>query len=191
MSHTEAEWLSAARQFDEKVLGELYETYSPELYRYAYRLIGDEQTAEDVVSETFHRFLRALQSGGGPEQYLRAYLYRIAHNLAIDHHRRGPAPSTPLEDVEHRVSEEETPEEDVLRNLTAQRVRKTLWLLTDDQRQVLLLKYYQGLNNAEVAAAVNKTVGAVKALQHRAVDSLRRIWETDEEEHHEERRDDA
>ena len=176
----EAEWLNAAKQFNEKALAQIYEAYSPELFRYAYRLLGSEQAAEDVVGETFHRFLRAIQGGGGPNKHLRAYLYRVAHNLVIDRHRRNPTPSVDLENIENNAASNLSPEEEASQALAAEDVRKKLWQLTDDQRQVLILKYYQGLSNAEAAEAIGKPAGAVKALQHRAINSLRRMMNREE-----------
>src|SRR3990172_12815874 len=82
--------LSGARAYDEEALGEIYSRYSPELYRYAVRLLGDVHLAEDCVAATFSRFLQALGRGRGPQAYLRAYLYRVAHNSILDHFRRSP-----------------------------------------------------------------------------------------------------
>ncbi len=84
----EQELLTKAGQFDTRALTEIYDLYSPRLYRYAMRLLGDDCAAEDCVSETFSRFLKALQAGKGPRDYLQAYLFRAAHNLVVDHYRR-------------------------------------------------------------------------------------------------------
>lgn len=183
MVSNEAEWLHAAKQWDENALTAIYEAYSSELYRYAYRLLGNEAGAEDIVGETFHRFLRALQGGGGPEDHLRAYLYRVAHNLAIDRHRREPVPPADVDAIQHQSSDGLSPEEAAGHSLAAAAVRRKLWLLTDDQRLVIMLKYYQGFSNAETAQALGKPVGAIKSLQHRALRSLQRMLERDEKEH--------
>ncbi|MGE5250449.1 MAG: RNA polymerase sigma factor, partial [Bacteroidota bacterium] len=87
--------LIKARQFDNGALAEIYDFYSPRLYRYAIKLLGDACTAEDCVAETFSRFLQALHSNRGPRDYLQAYLFRTAHNLVVDHYRR-PVPTQPL-----------------------------------------------------------------------------------------------
>jgi RNA polymerase sigma-70 factor (ECF subfamily) len=71
--------LSRAKQFDRQALEEIFDLYSPGIYRYAYHLLGDAELARDCMSETFIRLLNALQHGNGPDNYL-AYLYRIAHN---------------------------------------------------------------------------------------------------------------
>ena len=73
-----------AQQLDKQSLVRVYEDYSPGLYRYAYRLLGDQDLAEECVAETFSRFLQVIRHGRSPEGNLRAYLYRMAHNSAVD-----------------------------------------------------------------------------------------------------------
>ena len=74
MTYTETELITKARQLDVDALTEIYDEISPGIYRYAYRLLGDQNLAEDCVSETFSRFLNKLSEKKGPNQYLRAYL---------------------------------------------------------------------------------------------------------------------
>jgi len=165
-------WLGQAAQFDQQALTHIYETLSPALYRYAYRLLGNAHDAEDIVAETFHRWLLALQHGRGPSRHLSAYLYRIAHNLITDRYRRCPRPDLELDEA--LEAGEDDPAEAAAQRLAQARARSALWRLTADQRQVILLKYFEGLSNEEVAATLDKPVGAVKALQHRALDAMRR-----------------
>ena len=87
--------LKGARNFDQQALGEIYDLYSGKLYAYSMRLLGSQDLAEECVAETFSRFLLALKNGGGPQEYLQAYLYRVAHNWITDTYRRQPPP--PLE----------------------------------------------------------------------------------------------
>ncbi len=181
MPNQEAEWLAGARRFEEKALAAIYDALSPELYRYAFRLLGHRQAAEDLVASTFHRFLHALHAGGGPNEHLRAYLYRVAHNLAMDAYRRKPIEAIPLGEIETTPSKGNNLEEEVEKELAQEKARAALWKLTADQRQVVVLKYLQGLSNQEIALAMGKPVGAVKSLQHRALNALRRILQTHEE----------
>ena len=166
--------LEGARRLDQGVLANIYDQYSPGLYRYAMRLLGDPYLAEDCVSDTFSRFLKALKAGKGPKDYLQAYLYRIAHNWITDQYRRQPEPPLML-DEELSSSEEMQVTEQVDERIKQERVRSALRLLTSEQRQVIVLKYLEGWKNEEVAVALQKPVGAVKALQHRALAALRRI----------------
>jgi len=172
--------IRGAQKFEEDALAEIYDCFSPGIYRYAMRLLGDSDQAEECVSETFSRFLIALKNGGGPKDYLQAYLYRIAHNWITDFYRRQPPPELPL-DLEFHQDPAGEPHQVVADDLEYQQVRTALALLTPDQRQVILLKYLEDWQNDEIAQALNKPVGAIKALQHRAIASLRRIFLKQEE----------
>lgn len=165
--------LPRAYQLDEQALTQIYETLSPALYRYAYRLLGNTADAEDIVAETFHRLLLALRHGNGPRQHLSAYLYRIAHNLITDRYRRRPLPDMPFDEA-LEAGETDRPEVSVSIRLAQERARAALWRLTPDQRWVIALKYFEELSNEEIAVTLNKPIGAVKSLQHRALEALRR-----------------
>ena len=166
-------YLPQAYQLDSQALTEIYEALSPPLYRYAYRLLGHTRDAEDIVAEVFQRLLVALRHGNGPREHLSAYLYRIAHNLITDRYRRGPQPEAELDEA--LAATDDDPAEAAAQHIAQARTRSALWKLTADQRQVILLKYFEGLRNEEAAAALGKPVGAIKSLQHRALDSMRRV----------------
>ncbi len=172
-------WLPKASQLDEQALSDLYQMLSPRLYRYAYRLLGNAADAEDIVAETFHRLLLALRHGNGPRQHLSAYLYRIAHNLVTDRYRRRPLPDLPF-DEGLEAGESDSPEISAPIRIAQERARAALWNLTPDQRLVITLKYFEGLSNEEVAVALDKPIGAVKSLQHRGLESLRRILKAEQ-----------
>jgi RNA polymerase sigma-70 factor (ECF subfamily) len=170
---SEHELLERARQFDLAALGTIYDQYSPALYRYAARLLGNADAAEECVAEVFSRFLHALKNGGGPREHLQAYLYRIAHNWITDQWRRAPPVPAPL-NADSLGETRANPEQALGREWEHARVRAALAQLTPDQRQVIVLKFVEELDNAEIAAALNKPIGAVKSLQHRALAALRR-----------------
>lgn len=171
---TEQALLQRARRYELQALAEIYDCYSPGLYRYAMRLMGNEDLAEECVAETFNRFLNTLKGGRGPERYLQAYLYRIAHNWITDYYRRQPPPTLPLE-PERLQNPGADPQQVLAQQMDRERVRDALRLLTPDQRQVVVLKYLEDWDNKDIAEAVNKQVGAVKALEHRALRSMRRL----------------
>ena len=77
--------LERAKRFEAQALEEIFDTFSPGIYRYAFRLLGDADLARECMSETFSRFLQAVKREGGPDNYLQAYLYRITHNWFTDH----------------------------------------------------------------------------------------------------------
>jgi RNA polymerase sigma-70 factor (ECF subfamily) len=169
---SEPELMQLARQFNHQALAQIYDNYSPALYRYAMRLLGDQNLAEDCVAETFKRYLQALRDDRGPEKFLQAYLFRTAHNWIVDQFRREPI--LPVELTEQHQDERAGPEENTGRNMRLQRLRAALRQLTVDQLQVITLKYLEGWENEEIARSIRKPIGAVKSIQHRALAALRR-----------------
>ena len=168
----EQKLLQAASELNTKALAEIYDTFSPGIYRYAMRLLGDETIAEDCVSETFARFLKSLQERRGPRDNLQAYLYRIAHNWIVDHYRKD-GKTVELSDVLR--SEADVPEVEAAKHIRQEQVREAIRQLTPDQQRVILLKYLEDWSNEEVARAMKKPIGAVKSIQHRALRSLYRF----------------
>ena len=166
---------------DTDALSEAYDRYSTGIYRYAMRLLGDNSLAEDCVSESFSRLLEALRLGRGPHSHLKAYLYRIAHNWITDHYRASSAREFPLDeslpDADGKHVEWETE-----RELEKEEVRRALWALSSEQRLVIVLRYVEGWETEQVAAAVNKSPGAIRGLQHRALRTLRKHLSDEEEE---------
>jgi len=166
--------LDRAKRFEAQALEEIFDTFSPGIYRYAYRLLGDAELARECMSETFSRFLEALKRDSGPDNYLQAYLYRIAHNWVTDYYRSKVPPSLPL-DGELSADPADEPHRAVAQQTANEQLRGALALLTPDQRQVIVLKYLEDWETEAIARTLNKPVGAVKALQHRALEALRRI----------------
>jgi len=159
------------RQFSKQDLVEIYELLNPSLYRYAVRLLGDPDLAEDCVAETFSRFLKMIQRGFAPKDNVRAYLYRIAHNWITDFYRHR-VPEVDLEAGELKESSE-NPAMTASHNMDRERVRKALLNLPKEQRQVIMLRFYEEWPHEETAAALGKTVEATRALQYRALNGLR------------------
>ena len=170
---THVDLIKRLRAGDETALRELYAAFGQRLYAYALRLLGDAHQAEECVADTFDRFLQAIKAGKGPDHYLQAYLYRIAHNWVTDQYRRSPPPPLDLEDqaVQSAASVSEVEDDCIAR----EQVRAAMHHLTPEQRQVMMLKYVEGWENEAIAEAMSKPVGAIKALQHRALDALRRL----------------
>ena len=168
----ETKLLQLAKQYDQQALVEIYDLYSPALYRYAVRLLNNTDLAEECVAESFSRLLSALRKNGGPKTNLRAYLYRVAHNWITDQYRR-QLPHETVEDIDQHADPASTTSQIVDQRFEREKVRQAILHLTPDQRQVITLKFLEGWSNAEIAKSINKPVGAVKSLQHRALQTLR------------------
>ena len=168
----EQELLQQASQLNTQALAEIYDTYSPGIYRYGMRLLGDMTLAEDCVAETFVRFLKSLQERRGPRDNLQAYLYRIAHNWIVDLYRKDEK----VYELNDAIrSEADVPEEEAENHIRQKQVRKAIRHLTPEQQQVISLKYLEDWSNEEVARLMKKPVGAVKSIQHRALKSLYKL----------------
>jgi RNA polymerase sigma-70 factor (ECF subfamily) len=165
--------LRRARAFDRAALAAIYDDYHQAIYRYIYRQVGEVETARDLTADVFQRLLQAFQQGKGPEQNVRAWLYRTAHNGVVDHYRRQKyRQHLPLQEDLINVSDD--PVAQAEGHISAAEVRSALQHLTPDQRQVLVLKFLEEFSNQEIAVVLNKPVGAVKSLQHRALAALQR-----------------
>jgi RNA polymerase sigma-70 factor (ECF subfamily) len=165
--------LEKAREFKPDALEAVYDRYNAGLYAYAYRQLGDPDSAEDCVSETFSRYLKALRQGQGPRDYLQAYLYRIAHNWISDRFRRSPPDGIPIEEETSPAPDSTSAQAE--QNIRRRQVRLALRRLTPDQRQAMALRFFEGWDNEHVARAMDRPVGAVKALQQRGIAAMRRM----------------
>lgn len=172
ITEEERSLLNKAKSFDESALGEIYDRHHEALYRYAMRLLGDQQIAEDCIAETFLRFINSLSKGHVPQVNLRAYLYRIAHNWITDHYRRKK------HDEERELDENFSTNKDLLteveKDIQIKQIRCAILSLTYEQQLVILLKYFEGFQNDEIADLLGKRVGAIKALLNRSVVTLRK-----------------
>lgn len=151
-------------------LAEIFDTYYEPLYRYAYVHLRDHDAAEDIAAAVFHKLLDSVQKGSMPLTP-RAWLYQVARNLIIDHTRRQRhRDHVPLTDTLAVPANVEATVEALLR---AERAHEALLRLNERQRNVIILRFLQGLDVSEVAAILNVSVGAIKTLQHRALENLR------------------
>ena len=166
--------ITQAQPFDQTTLAQIYDTYQLPLYRYIYRRVGDVETARDLTADVFKRLLQAVHKGQEPDKNaIRAWLYRTAHNQVVDYYRRQQhRRHLPLFDSV--VSTADDPVETAEHNIAAAAVRQAMQQLTPDQQQVVSLKFLEGFTNQEIADILDKPVGAVKSLQHRALAALQR-----------------
>ncbi|MBN1120570.1 MAG: sigma-70 family RNA polymerase sigma factor [Anaerolineae bacterium] len=174
MTDVEHDLLQRARQLDEQALAAIFDTYYPAIHRFIFHQVGHTETAEDLAGEVFRRLLEQLGKGRGPKEYLQAWLYQVARNLVVDdarkqQHRRH-------EEIDETLAANGTAvEETAHQSLLAAETREALDQLTEKQRTVIVLKYLEGKENAEIAGIMSIPVGAVKSLQHRGLAAIRRV----------------
>jgi RNA polymerase sigma-70 factor (ECF subfamily) len=167
---------------DKAAIGRLYDQHVEMIYKYALYRTGDPATAEDITADVFLRVIESLDQYEERGLPFAAWLYRIAHARVVDYWRRikrRPTLELDRPSVQAVVEEDEALRRDVVQ-YTA--LAQALQLITDEQQQVIVLKFLQGLENEEVAAIMGKTVGAIKALQHRGLESLARVLGTQNNE---------
>lgn len=179
----EAQLVKQAQAGEEAAFVALYQQNQPSVYTYIYYRVGEQMTAEDLTAEVFVRLVDKIHTFKPGKRPILAWLYTIAGNLVTDHYRRkGRATWLPLNDEVR--SNGHSPAQAVQRAQAHDRLAAAMEQLTEDQRRVVLLKFVERRSNAETAAILGKTEGAVKALQHRALAALRRLLEKDEQYEH-------
>jgi RNA polymerase sigma-70 factor (ECF subfamily) len=172
----ETELIQRAKTYDPDALSTIYERYYQAIYRYVYYRVGDSGLAEDLTGDIFLKMLHGIESYSIQGVPFSAWLYRIARNRIIDHLRRQPQKAdVSLEEAraDNIASTETTLEQALQRD----ELLKAVQVLTGDQRQVIILKFIEDQDNATIATILGKTEGAVKSLQHRALDTLRHHME--------------
>jgi len=174
--HILREWelVQRAQALEESALADLYSTYYPRVYNYAFLQLGDIQAAEDLASEVMLKVLESIRKYRFRGTPFSAWVFRIARNKLIDLHRRRKRHGE-VDLTEPLAAVQISPEVLAARALDRGQLHPALKYLTDEQRQVIVLKFIEGFDNASIARILRRSEGAVKSLQHRALNSLRRI----------------
>jgi RNA polymerase sigma-70 factor (ECF subfamily) len=163
-----------AQRGDRAALEELYLLHFDRIYSYLHMSVGSRHDAEDLTTQTFLRMLEAIGRFQWRSVPFSAWLFRIAHNLAMDHFRASRRWQPEEEIPEHVQGEVTSAEEQALAYLGDTSMLILIERLSPEQRQVLTLKFVFRFSNREAAAILGKTEGAVKSLQHRALASLQK-----------------
>jgi RNA polymerase sigma-70 factor, ECF subfamily len=166
--------VARGQQGDRDALEELYLIHFDRIYSYLHVSVGNRHDAEDLTTQTFLKMLEKIGTFKWQSAPFSAWLFRIAHNLAMDHFRAARR-WQPEEAVPEPPGEEEPSAELVaMRTIGRESMLKLIEDLSPEQQQVLTLKFVFNLPNAEVATILDKTEGAIKSLQHRALVSLQK-----------------
>lgn len=173
----ESELIARARSYEAEALSELYHRYADVIFRYIYYRIGDRATAEDLVGDVFVRMLEHLPAYQETGRPFEAWLYSIAQSRVIDYYRRSRVRRTAPLNERVAAAEETDPGQLAARRDEVRRVWGAMDRLLDEQQRVIALRFLGGYSIAEIARLMDKTEGAVKALQHRGLAALRRLLE--------------
>lgn len=166
-----------ASRLDATAFGDLYRLYFPQMLRHVMSRVSGRQEAEDLTNTIFEKAFAAMGRYEPSPARFSTWLYTITRNVLIDHYRRRRLPveeGAETDLLRTSTDPEDGPEARVLADERRLLLRQAILELTDDQRQVVGCRFYFNLSTHEVARAMDKTEGAIKALQFRALDRLRR-----------------
>jgi RNA polymerase sigma-70 factor (ECF subfamily) len=163
-----------AQAGDRNALEELYLLHFDRIYSYLHMSVGNRHDAEDLTTVTFLKMLESIKRFRWQSVPFSAWLFRIAHNVAMDHFRASRRVQPEAEVPEPIGAEQVSAELEAMRSIGRQSMLQLIEGLSPEQQQVLTLKFVFNFGNGEVAAILGKTEGAVKSLQHRALASLQK-----------------
>ncbi len=155
-------------------LEELYLIHFDRIYSYLHMTVGNRHDAEDLTTQTFLKMLESIGRFRWQAAPFSAWLFRIAHNLSMDHFRANRRWQPEEEVPEPPDSEERSAEDEALQSIGRQSMMSLIDTLSPEQQQVLTLKFVFNFPNGDVATILEKTEGAIKSLQHRALVSLQK-----------------
>jgi len=166
-----------AKQGDRHALEELYLLHFDRIYSYLHMSVGNRHDAEALTTQVFVKMLESIGNFQWRSAPFSAWLFRIAHNLAMDHFRANKRWQPEEEVPEPDPGEGSAAEEEALESIGRQSMLQLIEKLSREQQQVLTLKFVFNFSNADAATILDKTDGAIKSLQHRALASLQRQLE--------------
>ena len=166
--------IAKAQQGATEAFGDLYNRYYPTILRFVYLRISSPQDAEDLTDDIFLRAWNNVHKYDERGIPFAAYLFQIARNALIDHYRKNRATITSIDDIELQDMDPE-PEDTVSSRLEFQELKRRMEFLPEDYQIVLTLRFLSGLSPEETARMMNRSEGAVRVLQFRALSALKRL----------------
>ena len=169
----EATLLNAVRSLDQDALAAIFDEFAPAIYKYLLRLGIGAQEADQITGDVFARLLEKVAEGQGPRKNLRSYLFQTAYHLVVDQSRERLRTITL--DVADTVQRESKPVQSMAEDkMLLEKLAKTMEReLTEEQRNVIVLRFQEDFSLKETAEIIGKNVNSVKALQNRGINKLR------------------
>lgn len=162
--------IAQAQHGDADAFAQLYQSHVQVIFRYIMYRVGDTVQAEDLTADVFVKALESLSRYRDQGKPFVAWLYRIAHARVVDHYRRSDR--RPIASEIDTVVFDPDWDADILRRQAARALRQAIANLTDDQQQVIILRFIEGYRIETVAEVMGKQPNAIKALQFRALRAL-------------------
>jgi len=170
----EESFIKEAQAGEAEAFGWIYDRYVKQIYRFVYLKVSHRANAEDLTQQVFMsawQNIRSYQMQGFP---FSSWLYRIANNAVIDHYRTDRR-HIAIDSVPEDLFAEESPNRKIEQESEMAEIRKAIQLLEQDQQSVVVMKFIEEMTNKEIAAALEKSEGAVRVVQHRAMKKLKDI----------------
>ena len=175
------ELIQRAKQRDPGAISELYGHYAGAILRYIYLRVSEHELAQDLTQEVFIKVIHGIERFEyRDEKSFLGWLYTIAANVLNSHMRRRRVKATPFDPHDELVDQRSQDDARTITDRVA--IQQALGQLTPDQQQVVTLRFFADMSNSEIAGMLKRTEGAVKAIQHRALQSLQRILRREAEE---------
>jgi RNA polymerase sigma-70 factor (ECF subfamily) len=165
--------LEACQRGDRASFGRIYDLYSQRLYKFIYLRVGHKEIAEDILADSFVKAWTKIAHVNSSKA-LSAWMFQIAKNNIIDYYRIRKS-TIAIEEVEHTLEDAANPIEEMDLRLDQKRILVALDQLPMDQQQVIRYKFFEDLTNSEIALIMNKTEGAIRVIQHRAIVRLQEV----------------
>jgi RNA polymerase sigma-70 factor, ECF subfamily len=175
MLEDEQNLIARAKVGEAEAFGLLYDFYMPRIYRFVLVKVGHREEAEDLTHQTFLKaweHIETYESRGYP---FSSWLYRIARNSVIDHHRRSRSHIN-IDDLDYEIiAEEKNGAHTLDSKIGMEMMLKAIFKLKDVEQDVLIMRFVEDLTHEEVAKAIGKSEGATKVIQHRALKNLQKL----------------
>ena len=167
--------LDRAKFNDSRALGKLCVHFYSKIYRFVYYRVNAVEDAEDITSEVCLRVIKSIHEQKGS---FYAWIFRIASNMITDYYRRRGVRSN-VESAEDSIEEMADADSNQSELVEQQELRQALKRLTEDQQEVIVLKFIEGYETDEIAVLLGKSAGAIRAIQFRAITALRNLFDTE------------
>jgi len=170
-------YVQSAQQGDQEAMAFIYDSHYPAVFRYIYYRIRDQSSSEDLAAEVFVRMIEHIKSYRLRGKPILAWLYTIAHNLVADYFYEQSRGNVELPEDKLMENDPHQPAQVAERHQEKECLEKAMLHLTEEQRQLILLKFIEDYEVAEVAEVMGKNERAIRSLQHRALYALNRAFE--------------
>ncbi|MDD5431090.1 MAG: RNA polymerase sigma factor [Candidatus Pacebacteria bacterium] len=176
MLEDEIKYIKDAQKGNKKAFGVLYNHYLPKIYRFVFLKVSSKSSAEDLSHEVFLNAWKNINSYVHREFPFSSWLYQLARNEVIDFYRTTKK-NISLEDILEEPPDTKIDEGKIIDSkLNIEKIKSLIPRLSQNQQDVLIMRFVEDLSPEEIAAIIGKSVGAVRLIQHRALNSLKQLY---------------